>query len=782
MIIYIYSRWGDQIGTLTDITSAKHTDELNGEDSLAVTFIGDQLIKGNRLVWEDKFGKWHEHIVSDLTVSHRDGRIESSAYCENSLAELATEFIVDRDMGGFLTVDNLLRQAIRDTRWEVGNVDVTLTWDIGSWHHISAYEAIQDIIKLQETIAAFPEVDLSTTIEVNSGRITARKINIELHRGSTSEQRFEYGHNLSGIDRTVDTGDIYTALYGYGATDPDYKKENDWEPEVKINFAEINDGKEWVGDEDARLIWGLPDGKGGVRHSFGVVEFSDCEDPDELLALTKSALNEVNVPIVRYTGTVANLAQAGFANGQDSQTGDDVYIIDSFLNDTLSGRVLKTTRDLLDEQGTEITLGNLAKTLTSSVGDKLATVDSLKERAATWDGVAQSNPQWLNSLVDSLNTFMNAVSGFVYMEQGEGILVLDKDRNENPTMAIQISGGCFRIANSKKSNGDWNWRTFGTGDGFTADVINAGVLRGGNTYFDLSNGSMYIENGQIIIDSPASGTIIRITPDEGFAISDRYTNESLVLIEPYGARFGRANNWNLKTSADGISFCKGSKILGSIDLSNWDNFNLEDDFTIRSEENVVIGTGTVDSPLRWMSVDKEQGFLFNGYSTPIGIWHFRGDNSVVSANSDMKNIRLTEFYSQNPSDKGVKASNGIVQIDHYGNFLVWGSVYFDPKEQDIEIKSKDSTGKEVITKYDRFTQCCVHIFQVIDGNETELVRADAALNRAGCINIGPVLINGFSDDLQISMKVRAFGEGANAGLKTGNEHSMYQTCLYVAEV
>lgn len=35
------------------------------------------------------------------------------------------------------------------------------------------------------------------------------------------------------------------------------------------------------------------------------------------------------------------------------------------------------------------------------------------------------------------------------------------------------------IANGKTAKGDWNWRTFGTGEGFTADLMTAGTLKAG---------------------------------------------------------------------------------------------------------------------------------------------------------------------------------------------------------------------------------------------------------------------------------------------------------------
>lgn len=42
--------------------------------------------------------------------------------------------------------------------------------------------------------------------------------------------------------------------------------------------------------------------------------------------------------------------------------------------------------------------------------------------------------------------------------------------------AMMLCGGGFMIANSQNEDGTWNWRTFGTGDGFAADLIVTGFL------------------------------------------------------------------------------------------------------------------------------------------------------------------------------------------------------------------------------------------------------------------------------------------------------------------
>lgn len=42
--------------------------------------------------------------------------------------------------------------------------------------------------------------------------------------------------------------------------------------------------------------------------------------------------------------------------------------------------------------------------------------------------------------------------------------------------AMTLTGNGFAIANSKNEWGEWNWRIFGTGNGFTADEITTGFL------------------------------------------------------------------------------------------------------------------------------------------------------------------------------------------------------------------------------------------------------------------------------------------------------------------
>ena len=78
----------------------------------------------------------------------------------------------------------------------------------------------------------------------------------------------------------------------------------------------------------------------------------------------------------------------------------------------------------------------------------------------------------LNGRIDVLkNQLLSTVSNWYTDEQGN-IMFLSADGGS----AMMLCGAGFMIANSKDDNNEWVWRTFGTGEGFTADEIVAGFI------------------------------------------------------------------------------------------------------------------------------------------------------------------------------------------------------------------------------------------------------------------------------------------------------------------
>lgn len=529
----VFDRWGNQTGVISDVVEAVHKDELNGEDSLTLLLASCGLVKGDRIVWKDKFGAWHEHIVNDLEDVHEDGKLYTTAYCENSLAEMLTDYIEElRPYDVTATV--ALQKALSVTRWEVGTVDVAGTSST-SFYHVSAREAIADILEAWGG-------ELSTTIMVDGAGVASRKVNIITRRGSDNGKRFEWSKDIQGITREVSTDDVCTALYGYGKGLESYDDDGNITGgyERKLTFGDINGGKDYVADETAKQLWGLPDGDGGIKHTFGKVEFSDCEDQGELLALTKAELAKRCKPQVIYTADVIDLADAGFAH-EEVQTGDTVTIVDRELGERLAGRVMCVERYLFNEQATTITLGNVSRSITDVISSVQSSLGTLRDHSRVWDGAASLSGDYINAVINSLNNTVNETGGYTYYRPGEGIITYDKPEDQNPTMAIQIKGAGFRIANTKKSNGEWNWRTFGTAAGFTADEINAGTIKGGSSWWNLETGDLSLGQGSIQsaggshwnLDSGELQTIFVLDPAVATYTTSEYTRyyQKVVAVE-----------------------------------------------------------------------------------------------------------------------------------------------------------------------------------------------------------------------------------------------------------
>ena len=82
------------------------------------------------------------------------------------------------------------------------------------------------------------------------------------------------------------------------------------------------------------------------------------------------------------------------------------------------------------------------------------------------------------------------------------------------------------VANGKTSD-QWNWRTFGTGEGFTADLITAGVLRAGIITILGSDQFFWNSDNLYILDPTTSGNRqIRIGRYDGTNLGIAYTNDN----------------------------------------------------------------------------------------------------------------------------------------------------------------------------------------------------------------------------------------------------------------
>lgn len=472
----IFDRWGNPLGDLPYAIKAIRTRATDGTDTLDITTIGE-INKDERIVFQDSMGRWAEYLCQSTQTARAAGMPVTVAYCAGSIAELSRTYIEDKRNRN-ANAKACLAKALEGTRWAVGTVEtgtITGMADL-SFYHCTVLEAIQ---KTADTYGL--EVQTEYQPDPTGNQIGRRIIHLVEHRGTANTtKRFEYGKDLTQIKRDIDSGDVITRLYGWGKG---IEQTNDQGEATggysrKISFADVNNGKPYVQDDQALANWGIPGPDGTRHHSEASVDFPDCEDPKELLNLTKAALKTRTTPTVSYTADVTALGQAGY-DPEGTDVGDSVQIIDtSFATPLrLEGRILQIEEDLAGSLAdTKITLGNIRQSYTQRLAAQQQALDKLVSNSGAWNSAAGGTGPYMKDLIDRINQIANATGGYTYLKPGQGIYVYDKPIDQHPTQVIQIGGGYWRCASSRNANGDWNWRSLANGKGIFADAIYTGLL------------------------------------------------------------------------------------------------------------------------------------------------------------------------------------------------------------------------------------------------------------------------------------------------------------------
>lgn len=502
----IFDRWGNPLGDLPYVIKAVRTRATDGTDTLDITTIGE-INKDERIAFKDSMGRWAEYLCQSTQTARAAGMPVTVAYCAGGIAELSRTYIEDK-RNRAANAKACLAKALEGTRWAVGTVETgTITGTANlAFYHCTVLEAVQ---KTADTYGL--EVQTEYQPDPTGNRIGRRIIHLVEHRGTANTtKRFEYGKDLTQIKRDIDSGDVITRLYGWGKG---IEQTNDQGEATggyshKISFADVNHGKPYVQDDQALANWGIVGADGTRHHSEASVDFPDCEDPKELLTLTKNALKTRATPVVSYTADVTALGQAGLS-AEGTDVGDSVQIIDTSFTTPLrlEGRILQIEEDLAGSLAdTKITLGNIRQSYTQRLAAQQQALDKLVSSSGAWNSAAGGTGPYMKDLIDRINQIMNATGGYTYLKPGQGIYVYDKPEDQNPTQCIHIGGGYWRIADHKKANGDWDFRSLANGKGIFAGAIYTGLLSDAarRNYWNLDTGEFSLSASTTIAGNKAS--------------------------------------------------------------------------------------------------------------------------------------------------------------------------------------------------------------------------------------------------------------------------------------
>lgn len=213
--------------------------------------------------------------------------------------------------------------------------------------------------------------------------------------------------------------------------------------------------------------------------------------------------------------------------------GDTVGVEHIDIGIDIKTRVIKFTYDCIKEKYKTITIGNYIE----NDIDRQNSVESILDKITNADGTV--NAVEVAGILNAVNVKMRAMKDIAHKQDVRALLCEDLDP-ESPTYGAMCYGtmGFMIAAERTPDNRDWNWRTFGTGKGFFADLIVAGTMladriRGGvlqsidgSLEIDLresSKGMQFKRNGKKAID--IAGTTIKFFDwdGEGDAVAHIYS-------------------------------------------------------------------------------------------------------------------------------------------------------------------------------------------------------------------------------------------------------------------
>lgn len=173
---------------------------------------------------------------------------------------------------------------------------------------------------------------------------------------SPCNQEIKYAVNLSSIERKIAVDDFATAIMPIGA---EYEETNG--DKVRTNIATVNDGNEFLVDENAVEIYGRIN---------KVIEFNGVLSPDKLLSLAQKKLEETltlsgSLKVKAVDLSIINSELDSFDIGQKVRVISENHSTDMYVT------ISEIEIDLLQPQTAEYKLNSDFKSFVNSTNKKI---------------------------------------------------------------------------------------------------------------------------------------------------------------------------------------------------------------------------------------------------------------------------------------------------------------------------------------------------------------------------------------------------------------------------
>ena len=273
------------------------------------------------------------------------------------------------------------------------------------------------------------------------------------------------------------------------------------------------------------------------------------------------------------------------------------------------------------------------------------------------DGREQSIPDLVETATEKFDRVLTS-NGLLNTEKMEGQILAGTNNiyvvNNSTTKAMLINESGLLIANSKLTNGDWDWRTAISADGVVADVIQAnGTLSGVN----IVGGSLNIGNNSFTVNNSGNVAITKgsINIGDDSFIVDNYGN---VSISRGSINIGDGN-FTVDSGGNVIakSMTLTDNITGEVDANNLVIKNLV------VGENVLMGE---NATISWMNVaSKPNDLAYMDDLSWYNISHIPSDlariGDIPALPSYIQSTKITQTSIESPNITGGTITGAVVQ-------------------------------------------------------------------------------------------------------------------------
>ena len=349
-----------------------------------------------------------------------------------------------------------------------------------------------------------------------------------------------YGKNIpqDGLKETVDTNEIVTRIYpqAYNGRKPSgalgrniYVDSPIINSYPTIHSATITfDNVKFYLDASEDEMKGIADN--GVYVCYNQAQLDarlefECEREFEKGQIDRPSLNiEADMVLLKNTEQYKDYAVL-----EDVSLGDTIHCRHSRLGITTDARVIKLEYDSILKKATAVELGDVSYNYFNNVSSAVDRVES----AIRPDGTLIA--QKIQGVVDGMKASLRVQKSIAEKQDVRAVLFEDLDPDSPTYGAMCLGTQGFQIADERTSDGrDWDWRTFGTAAGFSADLITAGTLAAINILGSVITGGTIsgttITGSTIRGNTISGGTITGTTINGGTLISESTNGKLKITI------------------------------------------------------------------------------------------------------------------------------------------------------------------------------------------------------------------------------------------------------------